>query len=174
MRSIMLGLGIAAAVGLSGCALSAATESGGHHGHQGHDTPTATAGAARHQPLEERRQLVKFPDAMRDQTLANMRDHLVTLAGIQQALADGRFDEASDLAENRLGMTSLALHGAHDVAAFMPEGMQAAGTAMHRSASRFAIVAREASATGELKPALGELAKVSQTCVACHAGYRLH
>ncbi|MEZ5739404.1 MAG: hypothetical protein R3E68_08065 [Burkholderiaceae bacterium] len=103
-----------------------------------------------------------------------MRDHLVTLAGIQQALASGRFDDASDLAENRLGMTSLALHGAHDVAKYMPEGMQAAGTAMHRSASRFAIVVREASATGELKPALAELAKVSQTCVACHAGYRLH
>jgi hypothetical protein len=70
-------------------------------------------------------------------------------------------------------MSSLGLHGAHDVAKFMPQGMQAAGTAMHRSASQFAIVAKDASVTGDLKGSLTALARVSQTCVACHAAYRI-
>lgn len=120
------------------------------------------------------RQLVKFPEPLRSHTLANMRDHLLALGEIQEALSRSQFDQASDIAEQRLGMSSLKLHGAHEVAKFMPRGMQDAGTAMHRSASQFATVAKDASVTGDLKPALAEPAKVNQTCVACHAGYRLH
>jgi hypothetical protein len=77
------------------------------------------------------------------------------------------------LAERRLGLSSLGLHGAHDVARFMPEGMQAAGTAMHRSASRFALVAKDASVTGDVRASLAALAQLSQACVACHAAYRI-
>jgi hypothetical protein len=58
-----------------------------------------------------------------------MRDHLLALQEIQRALAEGAHDRAAELAERRLGMTSLAAHGAHDVAKFMPEGMRAAGSA---------------------------------------------
>ena len=70
-------------------------------------------------------------------------------------------------------MSSLPRHGAHDVAKFMPQGMRDAGTAMHRAASRFAIEAQNAGATGDLKPALGAFGQVLGTCVGCHAGYRL-
>ena len=124
-------------------------------------------------PGAEGRVAVRFPEPMRAHMLANMRDHLLALAEIQDRLARGAFDQASDIAEQRLGMSSLGLHGAHEVAAFMPQGMQDAGTAMHRSASRFALVARDASVTGDLKSALSALATVSRTCVACHAAYRL-
>ena len=117
--------------------------------------------------------MVRFPEMLRTHTLANMRDHLLALAEIQDQLARGAYDKASDIAEQRLGMSSLGLHGAHDVATFMPQGMQAAGTAMHRSASQFAIVAKDASVTGDLKGSLAALARVSQTCVACHAAYRI-
>jgi hypothetical protein len=119
------------------------------------------------------RSFVKYPDALRIHTLANMRDHLLTVAEIQDQLAKGSFDKASDLAEQRLGMSSLELHGAHEVAKYMPKAMQDAGTAMHRSASQFAIVAKDASVTGDLKATLSALARVSQTCVACHAAYRI-
>lgn len=122
---------------------------------------------------EDTRIFVKYPDALRIHTLANMRDHLLTLTKIQESLAKGAFDEASDLAEQRLGMSSLGLHQAHEVATFMPKGMQDAGTAMHRAASRFAIVAKDASVTGDVKAPLSALAVVSQACVACHAAYRL-
>jgi cytochrome c556 len=55
----------------------------------------------------------------------------------------------------------------------MPEGMQAAGTAMHRSASRFAVEAANAGATADARKALGALAEVTAQCVACHAAYRM-
>ena len=116
---------------------------------------------------------VVFPEPMRTHTLANMRDHLMALQEIQQALADGAYERAAGVAEKRLGMTSLRSHGAHDVARFMPEGMQAIGTEMHRTASRFAVEAANAGATGNVKPSLAALARVMQQCVACHAGYRM-
>ena len=116
---------------------------------------------------------VEFPPAMKDHTLANMRDHLATLQAIQAALADARYDAAANLAETRLGLTSLEAHGAHDLAGHMPVGMQELGTGMHRAASRFAIVAADAGATGDPRAAIGALSAVTAQCVACHAAYRL-
>jgi len=138
-----------------------------------HQPGPAVADHAAVAPSDDPRVMVRFPEMMRTHTLANMRDHLLALAEIQDHLARGAFDKASDIAEQRLGMSSLSLHGAHDVAKFMPQGMQAAGTAMHRSASQFAIVAKDASVTGDLKGSLAALARVTQTCVACHAAYRI-
>lgn len=120
------------------------------------------------------REFVRFPDALRQHTLASMRDHLLSLQQIQEALARGQEDIAARTAEQRLGMSSLGLHEAHEVAKYMPEGMQAAGTEMHRSASRFAIEAQTSGVTGDLKPALEALSKVTAACVSCHAAYRLH
>ena len=119
------------------------------------------------------RQAVQFPQALRERTLANMRDHLLALQQIQEALSTQDFDKAAEIAEQRLGMTSLKLHGSHEVAKYMPQGMQNAGTEMHRSASRFALAAQEASATGEMKPVLAALSRLTAKCVACHAGYRM-
>lgn len=140
------------------------------HDHR-HEHVAATA--QRQGGAKDARQFVKFPEPLRIHTLANMRDHLLTMAEIQGALASGAFDEASDLAERRLGMSSLEMHGAHEVAKYMPRGMQDAGTAMHHTASQFAIAAKDASATGDIKPVLASLAKLNQTCVACHATYRI-
>jgi hypothetical protein len=124
-------------------------------------------------PNTDAREFVRFPDALRQHTLANMRDHLLALQEIQEALARGQEDLATRTAEQRLGMSSLGLHEAHEVAKYMPEAMQAIGTEMHRSASRFAIEAQNTGVTGDLKPALEALSKVTTACVYCHAGYRL-
>jgi hypothetical protein len=102
-----------------------------------------------------------------------MRDHLATLQRLQEALSAGRYEQAAELAESRLGLSSLALHGAHEVAPYMPQPMQEMGTAMHKAASRFALEAQNASATGDVKPALAALAQLTAQCVACHAAYRL-
>jgi len=131
----------------------------------GHDMPAAGA--------PDTRQLVEFPPALREHTLANMRDHLQTLQEIQSQLGMGHPDVAAGIAEARLGLSSLQLHGAADVARYMTQGMQDAGTAMHRAASRFAIAAEDASVTGELKPVFAGLADITAQCVGCHAGYRL-
>jgi hypothetical protein len=122
---------------------------------------------------EDSRQPVVMPARMQEHMRANMRDHLLAVSEIQAALAGGLYDAATEIAEKRLGMTSLDAHGARHVAGFMPDGMQAIGTAMHHAASRFAVTAQEAAVTGDLARALGGLAEVTRQCVACHAGFRL-
>jgi hypothetical protein len=161
---------------LSACVMLALPAAGSSQSQQPSGHPHSMTDHARHMaaPRADARQLVKFPEAMRAHTLDNMRDHLLALGEIQEALSRSQYDQASEIAEQRLGMSSLKRHGAHEVAQFMPKGMQEAGTAMHRSASQFATVARDASVNGDVKPALAALARVNQTCVACHAGYRLH
>lgn len=136
--------------------------------------------AATHAPVSTKavagadgRVAVIFPPALKEHTLANMRDHLQSLAEIQGYLAEHDFDRAAEIAEKRLGMSSLTLHGAHEVAKYMPKGMQDAGTAMHHSASQFAMGMQEAAIDHDVPRALGALNKVTQACVACHAGYRL-
>ena len=116
---------------------------------------------------------VQFPQELKEHTLANMRDHLNRLAQIQEALGKGEYDKAGNIAETHLGMSSLQMHGAHEVAKYMPKGMQEIGSSMHRSASQFAIAAQNASATGDVKPALMALGKTTQACVACPAGFKL-
>jgi hypothetical protein len=111
---------------------------------------------------------------MRMHTIANMRDHLLSLQEIDIALSRDDFDKAASIAENRLGMSSLELHGAAHIAPYMPQGMQDIGTQMHRAASQFAVAAQNASVSNDLRPALAALGTVMQQCVACHAAYRLH
>jgi hypothetical protein len=120
------------------------------------------------------RQLVPLPDPMRLHTITSMRDHLLALQEIDVALSRSAFDTAADIAERRLGMSSLELHGAAHIAPFMPQGMQQIGTAMHRAASKFAVEAQTASVSNDVRPALAALGAVMQQCVACHAAYRLH
>ncbi|MGJ4939030.1 hypothetical protein ACQR1W_00530 [Bradyrhizobium sp. HKCCYLS1011] len=119
------------------------------------------------------REFVHLPPQLVEHTIANMRDHLFALQQINEALARGEPEMAGKIAEEQLGMSSLRQHGAAEVAKYMPQGMQDAGTAMHKAASRFAIEAQNVGVTGELKPALGALGEVMAACVSCHAGYRL-
>jgi hypothetical protein len=119
------------------------------------------------------RQLVELPDAMRGHMLRNMRDHLLAISEIQAALSAGNFERAADVAENRIGMSSLAAHGASHMAPYMPEPMRQIGVQMHRSASRFALLAQEASVDGDVARALDGLTRITEQCVACHAAFRV-
>lgn len=116
------------------------------------------------------RQLVKMPEMMKSHMMGNMRDHLMSLHEIQVALAKGELDKAADIAEQRIGMSSLIAHNASHMAPYMPKGMQDIGTEMHHAASRFALVAKE----GDALRALDSLSKVTEQCIACHAAYRIH
>ncbi len=117
---------------------------------------------------------VDFPPMMRDHMLGNMRDHLTALQEITASLASGEYDQAADVAESRLGMSSMALHGAAHMSKIMPPEMAAIGTEMHHAASRFALSARDADIEGGLGKAFGALSEVMQQCVACHSSYRVH
>lgn len=106
---------------------------------------------------------------MQQHMMSNMRDHLETINQILIYLGSDEMDRAAELAEQRLGMSSLSLHGASRMARFMPAGMREAGTNMHKVASRFALRAQE----GDLLAAYKMLAEVTSTCVSCHSGYRI-
>ena len=118
---------------------------------------------------DDSRQFVKLPEMMQQHMMSNMRDHLVSINEILINMANGQLDQAAEVAESRLGMSSLKSHGASHMARFMPEGMQQAGTSMHRAASRFALKAQE----GAVLPAYNAFSKVTSACVACHSSYRI-
>jgi len=134
---------------------------------------TLAGGLSSWAQASDARQVISMPLPMREHMLANMRDHLSALSEIQLALAAGRYEEAADIAEQRIGMSSLERHGASHMAPYMPKAMQDIGTNMHRAASRFARAAHEATVTRDTASAIGALAEVTQQCVACHVSFRL-
>ena len=115
------------------------------------------------------RQMVELPEMMQQHMMSNMRDHLAAINEILLHMSSGELDQAAEIAEQRLGMSSLGSHGASHMAKFMPKGMRNAGTSMHKAASRFSVIAQE----GELLPAYKILSEVTSACVACHSGYRI-
>lgn len=115
------------------------------------------------------REMVELPEMMRTHMLGNMRDHMAAINEILEHLSKDELEKAADVAESRLGFSSLESHGASHIAKFMPEGMSAAGTAMHRAASQFARIAQE----GEVLPAYQKLKDITAACVACHSGYKV-
>jgi hypothetical protein len=119
---------------------------------------------------QDARQKIKLPEMMKHHMLGNMRDHMQAISEIEEAIAKGKTDQAADIAEQRLGMSSLEEHHAAQMAKFMPQTMQDIGTEMHHAASRFAMTVKE----GDTLKSLDGLAKVTQQCVACHAAYRLN
>jgi hypothetical protein len=123
---------------------------------------------------EDNRQKVDMPEMMKQHMLANMRDHLVALEEITRYLATQQYEKASDVAEQRLGMSSLESHGAFHMSHFMPKEMARVGTEMHRAASRFALAAKDAELEGGLNVAFSALSDVMTQCSACHSGYRIH
>lgn len=122
------------------------------------------------------RQMVEMPAMMRDHMLTNMRDHLRSLDLILGALAKGDAKGAADLAESRLGMSSLDSHGADHMAPMMPVGMREIGTSLHHAASRFAITVRDAELEVPEKGArlvFGAMRDITAVCEACHNAYKL-
>jgi len=119
--------------------------------------------------LADDRELVKMPEPMQAHMLSNMRDHLATINEILALLAENKTDKAAEVAEQRLGVSSLEAHGAAHMARYMPEGMKQAGNSMHTAATAFALKAQE----GELLPAYRALKEVTNSCVACHSAYRV-
>jgi hypothetical protein len=125
---------------------------------------------------QDARQLVHLPPMMQEHMLGNMRDHLATLNEILGDVADSKYDAAAKIAEQRLGMSSLSLHGAAHLAPFLPKPMQDIGTSMHHAASRLVIVLQDASITPTaeaMRDINRALHAVTSACEACHASYRI-
>jgi hypothetical protein len=125
---------------------------------------------------EDARELVVLPQPMQAHMLSNMRDHLLALGEVFRLLAEDKIDEARKTAETRIGMSSLELHGASHMAPYMPPGMRAIGTEMHKAASRFAAAAQTAQIEHSYEAqqkVFAALAAVTEACNACHTAYRI-
>lgn len=124
----------------------------------------------------DERTLVQLPAPMQEHMLGNMRDHLYAIDEILAALAQGDTAEASAVAEQRLGLSSLDDHGAAHLAGFMPPEMQTAGTELHKAASRFIQTAQNAELDHTFEAqqkVFGALQDITAACNACHTSFRL-
>ncbi len=122
------------------------------------------------------RQLVKMPPMVQTHMLSIMRSHLKSLNAILDTLSRGDVDAAADVAERQLGLSSMSLHGGSHLAQFMPEGMKAIGLQLHKAASRFVIVAKNAELAPDrqaLHETYAALKEITDACIACHDAYRL-
>jgi len=118
----------------------------------------------------DQRLLVTMPEESRELMREDMLDHLSALNEIIGNLASNDLNAASDVAEKRLGRSSMGKHRGTGMGPgrFMTPEMRKIGWGMHDAASEFSISAKE----GDLKGAYSALQKVTSSCVACHYSYR--
>lgn len=116
------------------------------------------------------RQLVSMPDQARKLMQEGMMDHLSALNEIIAYLAADNFVDAADVAETRMGMSSMGKHRTTGMGPgrFMPLPMRNIGWSMHEAATEFSQVAKQ----GDLNSTYSALQKVTSACVACHYSYR--
>ena len=118
------------------------------------------------------RQLVSMPIQARDFMRKDMLDHLSALNEILGYLASNNLDAAADVAESRMGRSSMGKYRGTGMGPgrFMPLEMRNLGWGMHDAATEFSKIAKQ----GDLKNAYSALQKVTSSCVACHYSYRTH
>lgn len=121
---------------------------------------------------EDHRQLVAMPAPAQAAQRADMLDHLAALNEILGYAAEGKWKDAADTAEKRLGESSMgkyrtALRG-QGPGRYMPDAMRQIGWSMHGAATQFAKIARD----GDSAKSLAALQQVTAACVACHMSYR--
>ena len=116
------------------------------------------------------REFISMPDETRQLLRQDMLDHLAALNEINGYLAENDPAAAADVAETRIGMSSMGKHRASGMGPgrYMPLEMRKIGHGMHASASAFARAARR----GDMKGAYQALEKMTGSCVACHYSYR--
>ena len=118
----------------------------------------------------DHRQLVSMPDQARQLMREDMLDHLSALSEVIGHLAENNLDTAADVAETRMGKSSMGKHRSTGMGPgrFMPLEMRNIGWSMHESATELSQFAKK----GDLKNANLALQKVTSACVACHYSYR--
>ena len=123
------------------------------------------------QPTGDPRQLASMPEQARELMRQDMLDHLSALNEIIGYLAESNLDAVAEVAETRMGTSSMGKHRATGMGPgrFMPLAMRNMGWSMHESASELSRVAKE----GDLKGAYASLQKVTTACVTCHYSYRV-
>ncbi len=116
------------------------------------------------------RQLVLMPDQARELMRKDMLDHLSALNEIIGYLAANDLGKAADVAETRMGRSSMGKHRGTGMGPgrFMPLEMRNIGWGMHDAATVFSKIAKQ----GDSKSAYSALQGITSSCVACHYSYR--
>jgi hypothetical protein len=121
---------------------------------------------------EDQRQLATLPRPAQEVLRLEMLDNLVSLNEILTLVAAGKFKDAGEIAEQRLGLSAQGKHRGKPFDArpgpHMPPAMHALAMDGHRAASEFA----QAAQTGDRERTLALLPKLTSACVACHFSYR--
>ena len=138
-------------------------------GAQGEESASDSQNAAE-SPGSDPRQLVSMPEQARQLMRADMLDHLSALNEIIGYLAENNLDAAANIAETRMGKSSMGKHRATGMGPgrFMPLDMRNLGWGMHESATEFSRIAKE----GDLSGAYSALQKITASCVGCHYSFR--
>lgn len=133
----------------------------------------ALALAAEPKLPEDPRTLVKMPPLQQALMRQDMVAHLGALNTVLSFLAEGKLDQAAEVAEKEIGVSSMGKHaaatGGQGPGRFMPEAMRGIGVGMHQAASEFAEVAKK----GDRAAAYRALEPVTAACAACHSGFRI-
>ncbi len=130
--------------------------------------PAAQAQPNQSQPTD-RRIFVEMPAKTQQIVRHGMLNNLSTLTQILGFLAEGKLNEAADIAEKKMGNRMRGKHGGSGPGQFMPPAMRTFAWNLRRSATDFAQIAKK----GDIKPAYAALQQVTATCVTCHAVYRI-
>lgn len=118
----------------------------------------------------DQRQLVSMPEQTQQLMRLDMLDHLAALNEIIGYLAENNLEAAADVAETRMGKSSMGKHRATGMGPgrYMPLEMREIGWGMHESATELSRFAQK----GDKKNAYIAMQKVTSACVACHYSYR--
>jgi hypothetical protein len=117
-------------------------------------------------------QLVELPPHAKQSALADMQDRLAALRDIQASLSRRDLHGVADIAEKRLGQSSLPTNAILGGETKLPQEIRDIDKRMRDAASHLARLAQPA--TANMEAALAALSDVMQACTACHARYRLH
>ena len=118
----------------------------------------------------DHRLLASLPEQSRELMRLDMLNHLSALNEIIGYLAISDFNAAADVAEKRMGKSSMGKHRASGMGPgrYMPLEMRNIGWSMHEAATDFANIAKQ----GDVKETYIALQKITSACVACHYSYR--
>ncbi|TLS75607.1 cytochrome c [Mariprofundus erugo] len=97
--------------------------------------------------------------------LANMRAHLEAVSDIVDALSRGEFDQASDTASRKLGMTPQMKMMCNS---FKQDDFRTLAFSFHESGDELAKVLK----THDMSASLQALRTTMQFCTTCHSTYR--
>ncbi|MCW8906119.1 MAG: hypothetical protein OQL28_02625 [Sedimenticola sp.] len=119
-------------------------------------------------PLADGRVAIQLNDSERDLLLSEMRGFLATL----QAITEGATGDDLALAANAARKAGIAAQKGVPVSLMskLPLAFKQLGVDTHRQFDQLAL---DADQMGDADHTLGQMSRLMQNCVSCHAAYRI-